>query len=271
MREVKGKDEINIGMKSFKQFLMEATVYHGSTDYMFPGEQVNPKKYGAFHMTPNLQQALGYAFNDISKSAETSGQSATDPTVTKFDVDDENFIMNVSPETSSKGSRMGSQASRRAVIAKGRMSQELKKAGAPSVEQQIWKLFNAGKGTQGQQSFGGEITAIPKSGGELQYVIPPSSKVNIRKTGVTDNIEDYGEQEFTPLNIPQTSIARPTTQRPNIGVSAFKGVQLSGKNLNRSFRNTPVPDSYFDLAPLDGDNDGINANLDPDDPLHRER
>lgn len=257
-------------MKSFKQFLLEATLYHGSTDYMFPNEPVNPKKYGAFYMTPNLQQALGYAFNDISKSEQTSRKRPTDPTVTRFEADDEDFIMNVSPQASSRGARMGSQASRRAALAKKRMTKELRKAGAPSVEQQVWRLLNAGKGTQGQQSFGGEISVIPKSDGELQYVIPPGSKINITKTGVTDEVEDYGEQEFNPLNIPQTEIAVPRAKRPNIGVSGFMGIQLTGKNL-RKFANIPDRGSYFDLAPLDGDGDHIHASLDPDDPLHRER
>jgi hypothetical protein len=204
-------------------------------------------------MTTNPDTATGYAFNDFSKSEQSSGVPSTDPTVLKFQTDLNRFIVNVSPGASNEGRRIGDQASRRAAGAKEKMTQELKSARGENrkgIERQVQRLLSAGKGTQGQRGFEGEIRSRPKSD-EVEYIIPKGGKLDITRTGTTDKVEDYGDLEFIPQNTPQTSISRPKVQRPNIGVSAYKGIQLTGPRLSRTHRDAPEAPSYFQLSPDD--------------------
>lgn len=262
-------------MLSFKQFLLEAkrervepkpiTLYHGATDYIRPEEQIDTRR-GEFYTTPDPNIATGYAFNEFSKDAASSGKRPTDPTVLRFEADKNKFI------TLQTGSRQapGDQASRRIATARGRIAKEIASArglNTSKVQAQVWRLLNAGKGTQGQREFAGEVGRIPRQDA-IQYVIPPKSKIDITRTGTTDKIEDGGELEFIPQNTSQKSVA-PITSRPNIGVSAFKGIQLTGPRLTKIAKDIEDRGSYFDLAPLDGDGDYIHPSLDPDDPLHR--
>ena len=264
-------------MISFKQFLTEAkrervqpnpvNLYHGATDYIFPEEQIDTRR-GEFYTTPDPDVATGYAFNEFSKDSATAGRSATDPTVLRFEADKNKFI------TLNRGTDVeGDQASRRAAIAKGRIAKEIAKARGLStadVQTQVWRLLNAGKGTQGQREFAGERSRIPRQDG-IQYVIPPQSKIEITRTGTTGEIEDYGDLEFIPQNTPQTRVAPSKTSRPNIGVSGFRGIQLTGPRLTKVAKDIEDRGSYFDLGPLDGDGDNIHASLDPNDPLYRPR
>jgi uncharacterized protein YhbP (UPF0306 family) len=257
----------------FKQFLLETkkekiepkpiTLYHGATDYISPDEQIDPSR-GEFYTTPDPKIATGYAFNEFSKDSASTGRSATDPTVLKFETDKNKFI------TLNRGSEAeGDQASRRAAVTKEKIAREIAQTrgtDAQNVQAQVWRLLNAGKGTQGQREFAGEVGRIPRQDA-FQYVIPPKSKINILRTGTTDKIED-DKLEFIPQRTPQTSVA-PTIQRPNIGVSAFQGIQLTGPRLTKIAKDIEDRESYFDLAPLDGDSDGIHASLDPDDPLYK--
>lgn len=263
-------------MLSFKQFLLEAkrervepkpiTLYHGSTDYIPPEEQIDVSR-GEFYTTPDPNVATGYAFNEFSKDAASSGIPPTDPTVLRFEADKNKFI---TLETESRQAP-GDQASRRIATTRGRIAKEIASArglNTSKIQAQVWRLLNAGKGTQGQREFAGEVGRIPRQDA-LQYVIPPKSKIDITRTGTTDKIED-DELQFTPQKIPQKSVA-PITSRPNIGVSAFKGIQLTGPRLTKIAKDIEDRGSYFDLAPLDGDDDNIHASLDPDDPLYRPR
>lgn len=280
-------------MLTFKQFLTEAkrervqpkpvTLYHGSTDYWFPNEQVRTNKgdYGEFHMTTNPRTAAGYSVGEFAISPDQ--RLPNDPTVLRFTVDQNRFM------TRPHLKNIGDQASKRASIAKSLMQRDLRaqsilsdkwkmsnytKRSDPfnAINKQVERLLSAGKGTQGQREFEGMIRPRPKSD-EVEWVIPKHGKLDITRTGTTEQpVENPDEElDFTQQNIPQTSLAVPKTKRPNIGVSAFRGIQLTGPRLTKVAKDIEDRGSYFDLAPLDGDGDNVHASLDPNDPLYRPR
>ena len=248
------------------------TLYHGATDYIFPEEQIDVRR-GDFHMTDSTRTAAGYAFNEFSKSAETEGVPSTDPTVLRFQADLNRFMVNnIAGANVSGASRMGDQASRRAARARETMEQEIQQQSGDrrqGIEQQVARLLAAGKGTQGQRGFEGIIRNRPKSD-EVEYVVPQGGRLDLTRTGTTEKIEDPDEfLEFVPQNIPQTRIATPKVERPNIGVSAFRGIQVTGPRLTKIASRLPDRGNFYDLAPLDGDGDGIHASLDSNDPINR--
>ena len=283
-------------MLSFKQFLTEAkrervqpkpvTLYHGSTDYWFPNKQVRTNKgeFGEFHMTTNPRTAAGYSVGEFAISADQ--RLPNDPTVLRFTADQNRFMVATNPNLPSEYLKIGDQASRRAVGAKNAMQKALRAKSIISdkwemsnyslgtdpmvaINRQIQRLLSAGKGTQGQREFEGTIRPRPKSD-EVEWIIPKHGKLDITRTGTTEQpVEDPDEKlDFTQQNIPQTSLAVPKTKRPNIGVSAFQGIQLTGPRLTQVAKDIEDRGSYFDLAPLDGDGDHIHASLDPNDPLY---
>ena len=280
-------------MLTFKQFLTEAkrervqpkpvTLYHGSTDYWFPNEQVRTNKgdYGEFHMTTNPRTAAGYSIGEFAISPDQ--RLPNDPTVLRFTVDQNRFM------TRPHLKNIGDQASKRASIAKSLMQRDLRRQSILSdkwkmsnytkrsdpfnaINKQVERLLSAGKGTQGQREFEGMIRPRPKSD-EVEWVIPKHGKLDITRTGTTEQpVENPDEElDFTQQNIPQTSLAVPKTKRPNIGVSAFRGIQLTGPRLTKIAKDFEDRGSYFDLGPLDGDGDNVHASLDPNDPLYRPR
>lgn len=280
-------------MLTFKQFLTEAkrervqpkpvTLYHGSTDYWFPNEQVRTNKgdYGEFHMTTNPRTAAGYSVGEFAISADQ--RLPNDPTVLRFTADQNRFM------TRPHLKNIGDQASKRASIAKSLMQRDLRaqsilsdkwkmsnytKRSDPfnAINKQVERLLSAGKGTQGQREFEGMIRPRPKSD-EVEWIIPKHGKLDITRTGTTEQpVENPDEElDFTQQNIPQTSLAVPKTKRPNIGVSAFRGIQLTGPRLTKIAKDFEDRGSYFDLGPLDGDGDNVHASLDPNDPLNRSR
>ena len=280
-------------MLTFKQFLTEAkrervqpkpvTLYHGSTDYWFPNEQVRTNKgdYGEFHMTTNPRTAAGYSIGEFAISPDQ--RLPNDPTVLRFTVDQNRFM------TRPHLKNIGDQASKRASIAKSLMQRDLRRQSILSdkwkmsnytkrsdpfnaINKQVERLLSAGKGTQGQREFEGMIRPRPKSD-EVEWIIPKHGKLDITRTGTTEQpVENPDEElDFTQQNIPQTSLAVPKTKRANIGVSAFRGIQLTGPRLTKVAKDIEDRGSYFDLAPLDGDGDHIHASLDPNDPLYRPR
>lgn len=287
-------------MLSFKQFLTEAkrervqpnpvTLYHGSTDYWFPEEQIKTTKgtFGEFHMTANPRTAAGYSVGEFPISPDQA--EPDDPTVLRFTVDKNRFMVNTNPDFLNRPHlKIGDQAARRAVKARGTMAREIRAQSlvsdkwnrenygkytnvADAMNRQIERLLSSGKGTQGQREFEGIIRPRPKSD-EVEWIIPKRGKLDITRTGTTEEpVQDPDKElNFTQQNIPQTSLAVPKTKRPNIGVSAFRGIQLTGPRLTKVAKDIEDRGSYFDLAPLDGDSDHIHASLDPNDPLYRPR
>jgi hypothetical protein len=119
------------------------------------------------------------------------------------------------------------------------------------VERQIERLLQSGKGTQGQREFEGLVRRRGTKAGTKEWVIKQFGRMDLTRTGEAE-LEDDSLPTITPQNIPQTSLRR-KVERPNIGVSAYQGIQLTGPRLSKTHKDVPEAPAYyqFDTDPND--------------------
>jgi hypothetical protein len=269
-------------MQSFKQFLLEARrrqgepqvipTFHGGNE--FTGSVDTSR--GPFFMSPDPQISQEYAHGEHPVSDDRT-EPPDVPMVRRFDVDvsrysyDPTHMRNfrntqrpenvplIRPDQAMVRAAKASKAMEYEIL-QGRSQTERisgknkdTRAFAAGMGRQVNRLLSGGKGTRGQREFEGEIRVRPKHRytGDVELVIPQFGKTNLTQTGEVIGDEPLSlpaEMNFVPQNIPQENLRR-INPRPFRGVSAFRGIQLSGPNINREFGSVPEHPGFIHVTP----------------------